>query len=99
MIKPQTLTVTAADGRMVPIHPSDAHAPGNLALVLKPGEVIEVANSPGIRRRIRAGDLIEVKAPTGSTPQADMGARQAFRAMKTAPLPKPPVFDDEPEEK
>lgn len=83
-MREKTLRVTAADGRLVPLHPGDMTAPGGRLRMVEPGEVVEVPNSPGIRRRIRAGDLVVVK-------------ESASRAATTAPLPKAPParrFDD-----
>lgn len=53
------IRVTAPEGRTCPIHPDDHVESGNVH-VLKPGEELEVEDSPGIRRRIRSGDLVHV---------------------------------------
>lgn len=46
--------------RTCPIHRNDN--PNGGAMVLRPGDApLEVVNSTDIRRRIRAGDLVEVK--------------------------------------
>lgn len=64
MSEPKMLTVTAAKGREVPLHSSDYAAPGGGHSVLKAGEVIEVADSPGIRRHLLCGDLELVVTPS-----------------------------------
>ncbi len=66
MTKPTSVTVTAAEGRIVPIAPSDATAPGGRLLMVNPGDVVELPNSSYVRRRIAAGDLVVV-APSSSS--------------------------------
>ena len=60
MSKSQTLTVTAAPGRIVPIHPSIKSGLGGKLLRIKPGEVVELPNNVTVRRRIHSGDLVIV---------------------------------------
>lgn len=79
------ILVQAQEGRTVPIHSSD-HTESGLVHVLKPGETLEVENSPGIRRRIRAGDLAVVR-PTKAEPSAKAPADMdlATPSAKTSP--------------
>lgn len=56
--------ITATDGKVVPLHSSDATGPGATNLLVRPGDVVEVEKSAAIIRRLRAGDLVEVAAPT-----------------------------------
>lgn len=94
-MKDATITVTAAPGKVVPIHHSDATAPGARLLLLREGEQIEVRSSPGIRRRIRSGDLVVVKPrmASGTEPPAYPPK------LPAAPRVKPPAFDHSDEEK
>lgn len=67
----KTLKVIAAKGRRVPIHPRLATGVGGSLLVVGDDEAVELPNASGVRRRIRAGDLVEVKpAPHPVTPVA-----------------------------
>lgn len=62
------IRVKAAPGRECPLHARDYAAPGGGHSVLRGDEVIEVESTPGIRRRLAAGDLVEVKdAPAPDT--------------------------------
>lgn len=57
------IIVRAAPGREVPIHSSDRIVAGGGHSILRPDDgAVEVADSPGIRRRLRAGDLVRVEA-------------------------------------
>lgn len=58
--------VTAADGRVVPIHGSVANGPGLSQLVIKPGDVVELPLTSLVQRRINAGDLVRVESPTAN---------------------------------
>lgn len=58
----KTLKVTACEGRTVPIHANDNPTGGALLITSADG-VVELADSPGVRRRIRAGDLAVYEAP------------------------------------
>ena len=60
MSKPSTVLVTAAAGRLCPIAAIDATAPGGRLLYVKPGDEVELPNSSYVRRRIAAGDLVEI---------------------------------------
>jgi hypothetical protein len=59
--------VTAADGRLVPIHGTVATAPGLTQLVIKPGDVVELPLTALVQRRLAAGDLIRVAMPSTAT--------------------------------
>lgn len=62
MSKSETIKVTAAPGRLVPIHPSIKSGLGGKQLRIKPGDIVELPNNSTVRRRIVAGDLVLVKA-------------------------------------
>lgn len=55
---PTHVFVTAAEGREVPIPPSEGSAPGAMLLRCKPGKVYRLMWSTYTRRRILAGDLL-----------------------------------------
>ncbi len=59
MIKSKTRTVTAAPGRVVPIHPSTASGTGDRQLRITDRDVVTLPNDSFVRRRILSGDLIE----------------------------------------
>lgn len=67
----EKIMVEACEGRVVPLHRSDAPTGGH-ELIAHGDEPIEVPNSVGIRRRIRSGDLriVERKAPASNTTEA-----------------------------
>lgn len=76
----ETLLVEACEGRHVPIHQNDVV--GGNALILRPGDgAIEVVNSTGIRRRIRAEDLRIVKSAAVAVKKAPV--------TEPAPIPTP----------
>lgn len=56
-MKPKTVLVTAAAGRLCPIAAADASAPGGGLLMCHPGKVYRLPYSSYVRRRINAGDL------------------------------------------
>ena len=60
----KTITVTAAPGRNVPLHPTTARKPGGGLLILTEEDQLEVPYDAYVRRRIRAGDLVIVKEPS-----------------------------------
>lgn len=56
-----TIKVKVGEGREVPLHPSDYAGPGGGVTTLTASDgAVEVTDSPGIRRRLRAGDLVIV---------------------------------------
>lgn len=73
----EKLLVEACEDRAVPLHATDY---GDGTFILRAGDpAIEVPNSTGIRRRIRAGDLrivpplaerVDAKLATGKFPEA-----------------------------
>lgn len=67
MSKPQTVKVTAAAGRIVPVAASTATAPGGRLLLVNPGDVVELPNTSDVRRSIARGDLELVTAPSSSS--------------------------------
>lgn len=67
----KTLLVEACEGREVPIHQNDNPTGG--ALVVKPGDApVELADTLGVRRRIRAGDLRVVQSDLAKRVDASM---------------------------
>jgi hypothetical protein len=75
---PDTIIVTAAEGREVPLHRDDYAAPGGGHSILKPGEEVELVASAAIRRKLRCGDLLEVKpAAPAKTPMKLPGVSPA----------------------
>jgi len=64
----KTIRVIAAKGRRVPIHHSVASAPGGAMLTIGDAESVELPLMSYVRRRINAGDLIEVKAQPAPKP-------------------------------
>lgn len=58
MSKPTHIYVTAAEGREVPVPPSEASAPGAQLLKCLPGKVYVLPNSTYTRRRLLSGDLL-----------------------------------------
>jgi hypothetical protein len=57
----KTICVVAAKGRLVPIPSSVASAPGGRPFYVNDSEPRTLPNVSSVRRRIDAGDLIEVK--------------------------------------
>lgn len=55
---PTHITVTAPEGRLVPIHPSDGTDPSGMLLHVEAGTVCRVRYSQSTRRAINRGDLI-----------------------------------------
>lgn len=56
------IKVTAGEGRITPIDPTVATAPGATRLFLKPGDEIEVdPSNPHVLRAMRDGDLVRVE--------------------------------------
>lgn len=70
MSKPTHVFVSAAPGRLCPIAPSDATAPGGRLLICTPDEVYRLPSTSYVRRRIAAGDLIVVPEPKTERPEA-----------------------------
>ncbi len=56
-----TIKVTAAPGRVVPIHPSTKAGIGGRLLRIAEGDVVDLPLNVFVRRRLSAGDLVEVK--------------------------------------
>lgn len=67
MSKSPTITVTAAPGRVVPIHASTASGLGGKQLRITERDVVTLPNNVSVRRRLLVGDLIEVKATQAAT--------------------------------
>jgi hypothetical protein len=68
-----TLKVEACEGKMVPLHASDVPHDANITgqFILKAGDPpIDVPDSTAIRRRIRSGDLREVKSSMSARVEA-----------------------------
>lgn len=55
---PTHITVTAAEGRLVPLHSGTAVGPGRSHKQVEPGEVVRVPYDSFVRRRVAAGDLV-----------------------------------------
>lgn len=64
-----TITVTAGEGRTVPVHSSIATAPGAQQLFLKPGDELDVEESNYlVQRSLRNGDFVRVKSKPATKP-------------------------------
>jgi hypothetical protein len=57
-MQPTHVFVTAAEGRLVPVPPNEASAPGSVLLKCEAGKVYRLPWSSYVRRRILAGDLL-----------------------------------------
>lgn len=67
MSKSATIRVTAAPGRIVPVHSTVATGRDGKQLRITSADVVEVPNVLSVRRRIASGDLIELKADAKKT--------------------------------
>jgi hypothetical protein len=56
------IKVTAAPGRVVPIHPSTKAGIGGRLLRITEGDEVDLPCNVFVRRRLAAGDLVEVKS-------------------------------------
>lgn len=70
MPKPETVLVTAAPGRIVPIAAHVATAPGGRLLLINPGDEVELPYESSVRRRLAAGDLVIVEPKSLPPPPA-----------------------------
>lgn len=59
-MKKNTVKVTAATGRVCPIHPSIAAGVGGRQLRITDADTVELPNNVSVRRRIARGDLVVV---------------------------------------
>lgn len=58
--QPETVIVTAPEGRATPLHRTTGRLPGGGLLIVNPGEEVEVPHDSYVRRRIARGDLVIV---------------------------------------
>jgi hypothetical protein len=58
---PAYITVTAPEGRTVPINPNDGSDPAGSILMVTPERICRVRYSGDVRRYLRDGDLLPVK--------------------------------------
>lgn len=78
---PTHVFVTAAEGRLVPVPPNEASAPGSTLLKCEPGKVYRLPWTTYTRKRINAGDL--VLCNMYGTRVATVEAAAAKSAVKT----------------
>lgn len=72
MPTPTHITVTAAPGRLAPIHPADGVEPGGGQLRVSDAEIARVRWSQGIRRAIASGDLVPCDMNGASVMSAEL---------------------------
>lgn len=72
------IKVIAARGRKVPIHPAVATGVGAKLLIVDDATPVDLPDVGYVRRRLRAGDLVEVKpAPSTATPAPRAAAKES----------------------
>ncbi len=64
----ETVRVRARPGHRMPMPASAGTAAGAKVLWIDDGEAVEVTRTPFVRRRIAAGDLVEVVEVVGDVP-------------------------------
>lgn len=89
MPTPTHITVTAAPGRLVPIHSADGVEPGGGQLRVSDAHVARVRWSQGIRRAINSGDLVPCDMNGVSVASAELAAAPRELPGGLSLIPRP----------